>query len=146
MRGKARTDGPGVLIGVAVDPQVKLPVDIDITLDNVGGPSAGMMFALGIIEVMTDEEHTDNGPVIAGTGAVSMGGGVLQISGVPQKMRAATDAGAHWFLLPETNCADALGHVPDGLRIVPVESLHEARDVVDDIERGQTADLPQCSS
>lgn len=144
LHGRAREDGPGVLMGIYLDPEISMPVGIDISLDNVGGPSAGMMFALGIIDRMTATDLA-NGLDIAGTGAVTMGGGVLKISGVPQKMRGAADAGAHWFLLPATNCADAIGHVPAGMRAVPVSNLSQARKVVEKIAAGALTGLPQCS-
>lgn len=138
-----RPDGQGSIIGVGLDPKVKPPVKVTVSLQDVGGPSAGMMFALGIVDTMTKESLT-RGQVIAGTGAISMGGGVQMISGVPQKMRGASDAGAHWFLLPSGNCADAAGAVPRGMRIVPVDTLHEARGVVEDIAAHRTSNLRTC--
>lgn len=143
VKGRKRPDGTGVMLGIYLDPQIRLPVSIDVALDNVGGPSAGMMFALGIIDTMTPDSLT-KGHVIAGTGAVSMGGGVQMISGVPQKMLGAFRAGARWFMLPRGNCGDAAGEIPEGMRVVPVDNLHEAREAVEDIASGATANLPRC--
>lgn len=141
--GKKRPDGEGVMLGLYLDPQVSMPVDISVGLSDVGGPSAGMMFALGMIDELTPGALT-GGKVIAGTGALSMGGGVQMISGVPQKMAGAKRDGASWFLLPRGNCAEAAGHVPEGMRAVPVTTLEQARDVVEAIGKDETENLPTC--
>ena len=121
------------------------PVDVHIQLDNVGGPSAGMMFALGIIDVLTPGAAT-GGEDIAGTGTIDGVGTVGPIGGIRQKLYGARDAGAEWFLAPEGNCDQVVGHVPDGLTVVSVATLDEARDAVEAIAEGDAGDLPACTA
>ncbi|OCG75838.1 YlbL family protein [Microbacterium sediminis] len=123
----------------------EFPVDVHIQLDNVGGPSAGMMFALGIIDVLTPGEAT-GGEDIAGTGTIDGVGTVGPIGGIRQKLYGARDAGAEWFLAPESNCDQVVGHIPDGLSVVSVGTLDEARDAVEAIAEGGAADLPTCTA
>ncbi|MDO4666143.1 MAG: S16 family serine protease [Actinomycetaceae bacterium] len=132
----------GSVLGIAIDPKVKLPVDVKISLAGVGGPSAGTMFALGIIDKLTPKQLAGN-QVIAGTGAIRMDGEVEAISGVPQKMVGAKADGAKFFLVPRSNCEDALGRIPSGLRVVPIQTLQDARTAVEKIGAGQS-DLPSC--
>ena len=142
----ASSDDPeGSKLGIYLDAQVDLPVDIHFTLENIGGPSAGMMFSLGIIDRLTEGDMT-GGQAIAGTGTMSYDGKVGAIGGIRQKMQGAKRDGATWFLAPESNCDQVIGHVPDGLRVVRVSTLHEAHEAVDAIasQRGDT--LPSCEA
>lgn len=142
--GKTRkpTDGrTGSQLGIYLDPQAKLPVDIKIALQEVGGPSAGTMFALGIIDRMTAQSLT-GGKKISGTGAISYGGQVLAISGIPQKMAGAKEDGAHWFLLPRANCGQV--KPMEGIRAVPVQDLEQARKVSMQIAANDLKNLPRC--
>lgn len=138
-------DGTGrALLGVLIDPTFDLPVDVRIQIEDVGGPSAGTMFALGIIDTLTEEDET-GGETIAGTGTMDLTGAVGPIGGIRQKLVGALRADATWFLAPEANCDQVVGHVPDGLRVVAVGTLHEARAAVEAIGEGQGEDLPTCS-
>lgn len=130
-------------LGVFIDPVFDLPVDVRITIDQVGGPSAGTMFALGVIDRLTEADET-GGKTIAGTGTIDLAGKVGAIGGIRQKLAGAVDDGATWFLAPEANCAEVVGHVPDGLQVVSVGTLHEAREAVTAIGADRTADLPTC--
>jgi Lon-like protease len=136
---------PGSLLGVLLDPKVELPVNIDFDIDNIGGPSAGTMFALGIIDSLTPGEMT-GGQKIAGTGTMNLAGEVGAIGGIRQKLVGASNAGAEWFLAPQGNCGEVVGHVPDGLRVVSVGTLGEARDAVEAIGSGDRASLPTCEA
>lgn len=140
------TEGPDgqALLGVFIDPDFDMPVDVSIQIEDVGGPSAGMMFALGIIDRMTEEDET-GGRTIAGTGTVDVAGRVGPVGGVRQKLVGALRDGAEWFLVPADNCADVVGHVPDGLRTVRVETLEEALDAVVAIGDDAADDLPACA-
>lgn len=138
-------EGGGSQLGVYIDPQFDLPVDVSIKIDDIGGSSAGMMFALGIIDKLTPEDEA-NGAVIAGTGTMDAVGRVGAIGGIQQKLAGARRDGAEWFLAPAANCDEVVGHVPDGLRVVKVETLHEAREAVVAIGAGQGDDLPTCGS
>lgn len=111
----------GVTVGVYITPDF----DIDFTLQDVGGPSAGLMFATGIIDKLTPEDLTGGG-YVAGTGTIKPDGTVGPIGGIRQKLTGARDAGAELFVMPERHCAEAQGHIPDGLQVVPVATLDEA--------------------
>lgn len=139
-----REDG-GAQIGVFIDPQFDLPVDVTINIDGIGGPSAGTMFALGIVDVLTPEDEA-GGEVIAGTGTMDVSGAVGPIGGIRQKLAGAQRDGAEWFLAPADNCAEVVDHVPDGLRVVSVQTLHEAREAVVAIGAGAADDLPTCTA
>ncbi|WP_307844954.1 YlbL family protein [Actinotalea solisilvae] len=137
-------DGRGrALLGVFIDPEFDLPVEVTIEIENIGGPSAGTMFALGIIDRLTPEDET-GGLTIAGTGTMDLAGDVGPIGGIRQKLAGARDAGATWFLAPEENCDEVVGHVPDGLEVVRVATLAEARAAMTAIGAGEGADLPRC--
>jgi PDZ domain-containing protein len=133
----------GSLLGVGLLPDVELPVDVSFDIDNIGGPSAGTMFALGIVDTLTPGEMT-GGEVVAGTGTVDLAGEVGAIGGIRQKLVGARRDGAEWFLAPAGNCAEVVGHVPAGLRVVPVDTLAEARAAVEEIGTGGGEDLPSC--
>jgi PDZ domain-containing protein len=113
------------VIGVNLVESFAFPFKITINIGNVGGPSAGMMFALGIIDKITPANLT-GGKFIAGTGEIEENGAVEPIGGIQQKMAAARAAGATIFLTPASNCADTAGAVPAGLRLVKVSTLRGA--------------------
>ena len=131
------------LLGVLVNPTYRFPFDVTIQIENIGGPSAGMMFALGIIDKLTPGPLT-GGQSVAGTGTIDSSGQVGPIGGIRQKLVGARDSGATWFLAPGGNCDEVVGHVPDGLRVLRVDTLGDARTAVEGIADGQTADLPTC--
>jgi PDZ domain-containing protein len=112
------------LLGVrpAVEPRSG---DVTISLGDIGGPSAGLMFALAVVDKLSPGPLT-GGRFVAGTGAIDGAGRVSPIGGIPFKMRAARDAGATVFLVPDANCAEAAANTPDGLRLVRVTALDDA--------------------
>lgn len=116
---------------------------VTMHIDDIGGPSGGMMYALGLIDKLTPESET-GGLTIAGTGTMSKDGKVGAIGGIRLKMIAAKRDGATWFLAPQDNCDEVVGHVPDGLRDVAVSTLDEAYDALVAIGRGQADSLPHC--
>ena len=132
------------LLGVLIDPEFDFPVDVTIQIENIGGPSAGTMFALGIIDSLTEEDEA-NGVTVAGTGTMDLTGEVGPIGGIRQKLVGAERSGATWFLAPEGNCAEVVGHVPDGLSVVRVTTLAEARAALVAIGQGTGDTLPGCS-
>ncbi|HEY5031784.1 MAG TPA: PDZ domain-containing protein [Actinomycetes bacterium] len=101
------------------------PVKVTIQLNDVGGPSAGLMFTLGIIDKLTPQQE-NGGRHVAGTGTMDENGNVGAIGGIRQKMAAARADGATIFLVPASNCAEALMQVPDGLRLVKVTTVSDA--------------------
>ena len=134
------------VLGVLLSSDFTFPFDVKISLDNVGGPSAGMMFALGIVDTLTPGDLT-GGRHVAGTGTITADGAVGPIGGVAQKMIGARQHGATMFLAPAANCADVVGNVPDGLQVVKVETLADARAAVERLGSGQdTSGLPTCAN
>lgn len=131
-------DKPGVpYVGVNVGPYAVPDFTIDFTLQDVGGPSAGLMFATGIVDKLTPGDLT-GGRHIAGTGTIDPDGTVGPIGGIRQKLAAARDAGAELFLMPRQHCKEAAGHVPDGLTVVPVTTLTEGITAIEDWKAGRT--------
>lgn len=107
-----------------------LPFEVDIDTQNIGGPSAGMMYTLTIIDLLTEEDLT-KGNVVAGTGTIASDGSVGGIGGVRQKVVAAQAAGARYILVPESNYADALTMKDDGVEIFSVTTIDEALAILD---------------
>jgi len=116
------------------------PFTLDIPIDNIGGPSAGLMLALGIVDKIKEDDLT-GGKVIAGTGTIDAAGTVGAIGGVPQKLVAAKKAGAIYFLTPKDNCAEAVANAQPGLPLVRVASLDEALAALEAIRGGRQPQL-----
>ncbi|MGY1550921.1 YlbL family protein [Microbacterium sp. A588] len=134
------------LVGIQLMTTYDFPFDVTIQLDNVGGSSAGLMFALGIIDELTSGEMT-GGQDIAGTGTIDAAGQVGPIGGIRQKLYGARDAGADYFLAPESNCAEVVGHVPDGLQVIRTSTLEESVSAVEVIAAGGDVEtLPTCTT
>ncbi len=134
------------LIGITLTTDYTFPVDVKLQLDNVGGPSAGMMFALGIIDTLTPGE-LNGGVNVAGTGTIDAAGDVGPIGGIRQKLFGARDAGATVFLAPESNCDEVVGHIPDGLKVFKTATLQDSLDILEVIaDHGDTSKLPVCTA
>jgi PDZ domain-containing protein len=132
------------LIGITLRTDYDFEVDVTLQLDNVGGPSAGMMFALGIIDTLSAGE-LNGGQNIAGTGTIDAAGTVGPIGGIRQKLYGARDAGADYFLAPASNCDEVVGHVPDGLQVIRTATLQESLDALEVIAAaGDVEALPTC--
>jgi PDZ domain-containing protein len=140
-------DNPGMpIIGIQPGASYEFPFDVTINLGDVGGPSAGTMLALGVYDKLTPGELT-GGERIAGTGTITADGVVGAIGGIRQKMFGAQAAGAEWFLAPESNCAEVVGHVPGDLQVFAVSTLDEAVHVVETIAgAGDTSTLARCAA
>jgi PDZ domain-containing protein len=123
------TDDPDrPMVGVLLDnnaPIIDFPVDVETDTQNIGGPSAGMMFTLEIMNQLTEEDLTD-GRRIAGTGTIARDGTVGGIGGVQQKVYGAIDAGAVVVLVPASNYEDALEAAGDKIVVVRVETIDDA--------------------
>lgn len=135
----------GSRLGVVVQSSFDFPVDVSIQIENIGGPSAGTMFALGIIDRLTPEDEA-NGQVIAGTGTMDLAGQVGPIGGIRQKLDGAVRDGATWFLAPAANCDEVVGHVPEGLQVAKVATLAEARAAMVAIGAGEGSTLDTCTA
>lgn len=131
------------VVGMVMQAKYKFPFEVDINVGDVGGPSAGLMFSLGILDKLTPGELT-GGKGIAGTGTIDPSGQVGPIGGIAQKMVGARKAGATVFLTPADNCTEALRSVPDGLRLVKSETLHDAVLALDALRTGKGS-VPSCT-
>ncbi|MFY9935183.1 MAG: PDZ domain-containing protein [Streptosporangiaceae bacterium] len=136
-----KESGGSPVMGVEIEEQYKFPFTVTISVGDIGGPSAGMMFALGIIDKLTTENLT-GGKFIAGTGEITASGQVQPIGGIQQKMVGARDAGATVFLSPAANCSQAKPAVPAGLRLVKVSTLSQAVNDLEAIKAGRS--VPGC--
>ena len=129
----------GVLLGLDHD----FPAKVTIDAGAIGGPSAGLMFSLGIYDKLTPGPLA-GGRQIAGTGTIDDEGVVGPIGGIRQKLAGARSDGAEYFLAPADNCDEVVGHVPDGLDVFKVGTFDEGRTAVEAIAQGQTGSLPRC--
>lgn len=130
----------GVVLGSGYD----FPMDIEIAVGGIGGPSAGMMFSLSVYDQLTEGALT-GGHAIAGTGTISPEGAVGPIGGIRQKLIGAERADAEFFLAPADNCDEVAGSEPDGLDVVAVSTFEEALEATETIaDTGSAASLPTC--
>lgn len=121
----------GILLGNN-EPIVEFPVEVVIDSQNIGGPSAGLMFTLEIMDQLTEDEIT-KGFRIAGTGTISIDGTVGPIGGVHQKVYAAIDAGAFAVLIPADNYDDAVIAAGNRITLVRVETIDDALAYLDSL-------------
>jgi PDZ domain-containing protein len=140
--GTTKNSSGKAAVGISVASENKFPFDVDIQLNGVGGPSAGMMFALGIIDKLTAAGDITGGKVIAGTGTIDESGNVGAIGGIQMKILGARRDGATVFLAPADNCADAKAKLPAGLELAKVSTLQDAVNALADIREGKTP--PSC--
>jgi PDZ domain-containing protein len=119
-------DSSRAIVGILVDQsaEIELPIDVDIDLGRVGGPSAGLPFALEIARQLGRD--IASGCRIAATGALSLDGTVIPIGGVKQKTIGARRADVDVFLVPAGENAQEAQQHADGLRVIPVESFQQA--------------------
>ncbi len=134
------------IVGITVGADYDFPFEVKIQLEKVGGPSAGMMFALGIIDKLTPGA-LNGGQDIAGTGTITVDGSVGPIGGIRQKLYGAKDDGAEFFLAPAANCDEVAGNIPDGLTVFAVGTLDEALAALEVVSQGgDIAALPGCDA
>jgi Lon-like protease len=136
LASKVAKEGEPPRIGVEIEQRQPHPFTLTIDLDEIGGPSAGLMFALGIVDKLRPEDLT-GGKIIAGTGTIDDDGKVGPIGGIGQKLLGAKNAGATIFLAPADNCAEAVDNAVPGLALVRVGTLHEALGALDAIREGR---------
>ncbi len=146
---KLADDGQGnrrPLLGILVQEKHEFPIDVHISLADVGGPSAGLVFALATIDKLEPGSLT-GGLSVAVTGAIAPDGTVSPIGGVRQKIFAASDNGADYFIAPEANCGEALsgGSAPRNMTVYAVADLREAVDVLKGNAAGDTEGLRTCA-
>ncbi|MFF9349924.1 S16 family serine protease [Streptomyces sp. NPDC014734] len=120
-------------------------VDVSLHLADVGGPSAGLFFALGIVDKLNGDGSGGDltgGRTVAGTGTIQANGEVGAVGGVSLKTQAARRDGATVFLVPKAECKEAGAELPKGLRLIPVTTLKGAVSSLQALERGQK--VPSC--
>lgn len=138
--GTAKDENDAPRLGVSVELRQPHPFTLKIELDRIGGPSAGLMFALGIIDTLKPEDLT-GGNLIIGTGTIDEDGKVGPIGGIQQKLVAATQEHAKVFLTPADNCAEALASAPADLPLVKVATLRDALDALAALREHRTPKL-----
>jgi PDZ domain-containing protein len=124
----------------------KNDVKVTLKLADVGGPSAGLLFTLGIIDKLDGDGSGGDltgGRNVAGTGTIDADGKVGAVGGVGLKTQAARRDGATVFLVPRAECSDAKSELPKGLRLVPVTTLKGAVDALVSLEKGKGS-VPSC--
>jgi Lon-like protease len=124
-------------IGIEIDQRQPHPFTVKIDLDEIGGPSAGLMFTLGIIDKLRPADLT-GGKIIAGTGTINDDGEVGPIGGIPQKLVGAKNAGAQIFLVPADNCAEAVRNAVPGLPMARVATVDDALTAISTFTSGRT--------
>jgi PDZ domain-containing protein len=134
----SRPDGPQGFLGITPEGQPPHPNPIVIKLGDIGGPSAGLIFALAVVDKLTPDDLT-GGKVVAGTGTIFQTGQVGPIGGIALKMIGARQAGATVFLVPAANCAEAAANAPAGLQLIKVATLADAVDSLTALKQGRPA-------
>ena len=132
-------------IGISAGYDYAFPFDVRINIsDDIGGPSAGLIFSLAVYDTITPGSLT-GGHEIAGTGEITPDGTVGPIGGIQQKLAGARDDGAELFIVPEANCADALTAGTNGdMRMMMGRTMHEVREALEAYAADPDADLPSC--
>ena len=142
----AEDDPDQAVVGVVVGEGYAFPFEVSVNLsDDIGGPSAGLVFALAIYDTLTPGSLIA-GNEIAGTGTITADGAVGPIGGIQQKIVGAADAGAKVFLVPPDNCDSALGAQVDEeeIRLVKATSMKSALSSIGAFSKDENADLPSC--
>jgi PDZ domain-containing protein len=131
----------GVQVGTST---TRFPFEVKVGIDpSIGGPSAGLMFSLGIYDTLTPGSLT-GGQVIAGTGTIDAGGTVGPIGGIQQKIAASRKAGARIFLVPPDNCDEAIHGRNGSMRLVEAPTMHSAVQSIQAWVKDHDAKLPTC--
>jgi Lon-like protease len=128
-------------VGVSVTDAPWAPFSVDFNLANVGGPSAGLIFSLAVIDKLTTGNLAGS-KFVAGTGTIKPDGEVGRIGGIVHKMSAARDAGATVFLVPAENCYEANSAKVPGLQLIKVDNLGGAVDALHAVAAG--GQPPRC--
>ncbi|KIH99875.1 PDZ/DHR/GLGF domain-containing protein [Streptomonospora alba] len=140
---KANDDGDPV-IGILIADRMDFPFQVDISVGEIGGPSAGMMFALGTMDRLSPEDLT-GGNHIAGTGTITPEGEVGGVSGIAQKMVSAQQQGAEYFLVAGESCSQTFDSAASGeIEVVKVNTLDDAVGALEAIRAGEDGDLARC--
>lgn len=132
-------------IGVMLGTKYTYPFKVDNNVGRqIGGPSAGTMFALAIYDKLTPGALT-GGERIAGTGEMETDGTVAPIGGIRQKMAGASHTGVKVFLVPAANCAEATDGDDFGMKLVKISNLKDAISSLEALAADHSAKVPACS-
>lgn len=126
----------GAMLGITLNVNPPAGHEVTYAVGGIGGPSAGMIFALNIAQRLEGKNYAGTTPV-AGTGTIDLSGNVGAIGGIKQKMLGAKRDGYKVFLAPAGNCADVVGNEPEGMTVIPVSTLSEARTAMQRVAAGQ---------
>ncbi len=141
---KPRVVDGDLRVGVTSGPGFLFPFQVSVDIpEDIGGPSAGLMFSLAIYDTLTPGSLT-GGQIVAGTGTIDATGKVGPIGGIQQKVVSARQSGAELFLVPADNCADATRAPNEGMRLVKATTMHEARQSIAAWVKDPDASLPTC--
>lgn len=141
--GASNTDARRPVVGISLDTGFQYVPQVDFRVDQgVTGPSAGLVFALGLYDRIT-EGHLIVEGVVAGSGEIDPDGRVLRIGAVREKIKGAERDGATIFLIPESNCPD-IGNLATEVLLVRVGTLKDAIAALQLIHGGKTAEVPTC--
>jgi PDZ domain-containing protein len=131
-------------VGIQLGGGFIFPFDVEVNINpDIGGPSAGLMFSLGIYDTLTPGSLT-GGQTVAGTGTIDASGKVGPIGGIQQKIAGASGDGAELFLVPPDNCKDAIGAQNGDMRLVKAPTMHSAVESIEAWVEDPDADLPSC--
>ena len=138
----ARPDDPARgYLGLVPTDTVTSPARVAISLGDVGGPSAGLVFATAVVDKLTPGDLAA-GRTVAGTGTIDAAGTVGRIGGIRFKLDAAKRDGASTFLVPAGNCSEAVASAPAGLTLARVADLRDGVAALDALRAGRTP--PTC--
>jgi Lon-like protease len=144
--GGGGQDAGRTVVGITIADEPRLPFDISIELgERIGGPSAGLMFSLAIVDKLTPGALT-GGRHVAGTGTITGRGLVGPIGGIGQKIAGAQDAGASVFLVPAANCPEAAQAEAEDITLVRVRRLTGAMEALESLADDPQADVPTCGA
>ncbi len=123
---RSPTESKRAILGIEAseDARIVLPRKVNIDLGNIGGPSAGLPFALQVYQELGKD--VDRGLRVAATGEIQLDGSILPVGGLKQKTVGVRQANADVFLVPAGDNAETARRYAGGLRVIPVESFRQA--------------------
>lgn len=139
--GQSPQDSRLPMVGISMTSKPKENIEVDYNLQDIGGPSAGMMFTLAVIDKLVPGDLT-GGHFIAGTGTIGEDSKVGPIGGIVHKVAAANEAGAELFLAPADNCAEAVSRDHGDMQIARVENLDDAINAIEAFDKNEP--FPTC--
>lgn len=129
--------GGDPLLGITIASEFDFPYDVSMDLGDIGGPSAGLIFALTVVELLTPDTLVGD-LVVSGSGTIETDGSIGRIGGLPQKLHAAADVHSDLFLMAIENCEDLPRDIPGDFALAPVANLEEAIAAIELAQAGET--------